>query len=400
MDQYRGELDQLIPDVPLDSRLLTLPTGILKIRVDNSQLPLDSILDFAARQNPKRGFLFVSKVLGKHIPVAPSVIRDIHRRLAAQIGDLPGPILFIGMAETAITLGHGVFDEFVRLSGRDDVLFLHSTRYRLRRPIAFEFREEHSHAADHLIYEPEDPHLNALFKQARSVVVIDDEASTGNTLVNLVKGIKQAMPRIESAVSVVITDWRGTERTAQTAAAMPIPTQSVAILQGQFSFTPAADLQAVQMPKVEGNGDFKDSLIRANHGRLGAGAANRLKNPNFLWNALLERLAANGADNAGKILILGTGEFAYPPFLLAEFLEKHGLVVRYQATTRSPIKEGLAIQSKLTFGDNYGDNIVNFIYNARAKDYARVFVCHETPFHTIDLELLSELGAEQLEFYP
>lgn len=383
-----------------EERKIFLPTGLLRIRVDNTQLPLDDLLDFAARQNPKRGFLFVSKVLGKHIPVAPSVIRDIHSRLAAQIGNLPGPILFIGMAETAITLGHGVFDEFVRQTGRDDVLFLHSTRYRLRRPIAFEFREEHSHAADHIIYEPEDPQLNMLFKQARSVVLIDDEASTGKTLVNLVKGIKAAMPRIESAVSVVITDWRGPERTAESRAAMPIATESVAILHGEFAFTPAADLETVHMPKVVGNGQFKDALIRSNHGRLGLGHANHTSS-NYLWNALFNRLVAagHGLSEDSKILILGTGEFAYRPFMLAEHLEQRGLVVRYQSTTRSPIKEGLAIQAKLTFGDNYGDGIPNFIYNARADDYARIFVCHETPASTIDERLLSELRAEQLEFY-
>jgi hypothetical protein len=97
MNQFdSNDRDFNFPVTPENIRHVTLPTGTLHIRVDRSQRPLDMLLDFAARQNPKRGFLFVSKVLGKHIPAAPSVIRDIHRRPAAQIGNLPGPVLFIG----------------------------------------------------------------------------------------------------------------------------------------------------------------------------------------------------------------------------------------------------------------------------------------------------------------
>jgi len=55
--------------------------------------------------------LFVSKVLGKHWPVRPTVMREIHARLATQIANLPGPLLVIGMAETATALGRGVAEE-------------------------------------------------------------------------------------------------------------------------------------------------------------------------------------------------------------------------------------------------------------------------------------------------
>jgi hypothetical protein len=96
-------------------------------------------------------------------------------------------------------------------------------------------------------------------------------------------------------------------------------------------------------------------------------------------------------------LILGTGEFAYPPFVLAEQLERRGLDVLYQSTTRSPIMEGGAIGCSLTFADNYRDGIANFIYNARRDAYDRIVVCHETPVATVDPVLLNSLGATELE---
>ena len=43
-----------------------MPTGELTLKVDDARFPLDWLVGFAARANAKRGFLFLSKVLGKH----------------------------------------------------------------------------------------------------------------------------------------------------------------------------------------------------------------------------------------------------------------------------------------------------------------------------------------------
>jgi hypothetical protein len=374
-----------------NERSVPLPTGTLRVRVDRTELPLDAICGFAARRNPKRGFLFVSKVLGKHIPVRPSLMRDIYSRLAQRLTQLnaPGPVAVIGMAETAIALGHGVHDEYVRQTRRDDVIFLHSTRYKVNSPVAIEFLEEHSHAADHIIYEPADARHAAMLQHARTLFLVDDEASTGKTFVNLVSNMRRIMPRLERVVTVVITDWRGPARLAGTHAQIPLPCESVAILEGEYQFEAAPNLVAVEMPKVTGNGGLKDALIRSNFGRLA------LQGPLSLHDCAHSELPV---DLGGRILVLGTGEFAYPPFLLAEQLERDGLQVFYQSTTRSPIMTGLSIETALTFTDNYGDDIPNFVYNAQRQPYDRVLVCHETPRGTVDHQLLAALRAESVEF--
>jgi len=51
------------------SVLRELPTGALCLELEEGASALASLLDFAARANPKRAFLFLSKVLGKHYPV-------------------------------------------------------------------------------------------------------------------------------------------------------------------------------------------------------------------------------------------------------------------------------------------------------------------------------------------
>src|SRR3546814_5484099 len=75
---------------------------------------LDAFCDFAARANPKRGFLIVSKVLGRHLPASPNAIRGAMDELGQKLpADLPGPIVFLGMAETATALGQGVFAAYL-----------------------------------------------------------------------------------------------------------------------------------------------------------------------------------------------------------------------------------------------------------------------------------------------
>lgn len=89
-----------------------LSGGTLTVIPNSSNIPLDSLFDIAERRNPKRAFLFVSKVLGRHIPVSPAAMRNVYRQLAERFpADLPGPVLFIGMAETAVGLAAGVFQE-------------------------------------------------------------------------------------------------------------------------------------------------------------------------------------------------------------------------------------------------------------------------------------------------
>lgn len=354
------------------SHAIPLHTGLLEVDVHRADLPLERLCGFAARRNPRRGFLFVSKVLGRHIPVRPSVMRDAQVRLARKIpADLPGPVVVLGLAETAIALAAGVHEAWAALTGREDLLFLHSTRYRLDRPVAMMFEEEHSHASRHLVYLPDDPDDQALFHAARSLVIVDDEASTGTTFVNLARAFPGA--HLERVCCVMLTDW-----SAPFADRMPAPTEVVSLLEGRYRFTPGALVQT--MPAVVGNDEPKDRLLRTNRGRLG------VRRPPG-WDAPLP-------DVSGSVLVLGSGEFVHLPFRLAEALEAEGADVWVQATTRSPVLVGHDIASCLSFTDNYADGIPNFLYNVAAGQYDRVLLCHETPDPP---DVVATLGATAME---
>jgi len=369
-------------------KTVALAGGILQVTADRSDLPLGALCGFASRRNPKRPFLFVSRVLGRHLPVRPQVMRMVHRRLAAKLPqDLPGPAVVIGMAETAVCLGQGTHEAWRRLSGRDDLLFLHSTRYKLRQPLLSTFEESHSHATSHLLYQPADPVDADLFARCRSLVLVDDEASTGATFVALTAACKRHMPHLSRVVCVTITDWMGAERQAAIRAAMPVETGFVSLLDGAYGFQPS-DAPPPVMPDVTGNSDLKDHLIGRNWGRLG------LRQP----VPLPDHVQAIRAQRGERVLVLGTGEFVYPPFQLARRLSAMGAEVWVQATTRSPILEGADIQGVLEFADAYEDGIPNFLYSVRPGQYDRVLVCYETPPSTVQRPLIAALDAEPVMF--
>ena len=371
-----------LPLTPPLERSVALESGLLRLTVSRSDLPLDDLCGFASRRNRKRGFLFVSKVLGRHIPVRPGVMSQVHAALARQIpADLPGPVLFVGLAETAVALGHGVRDQFAAQTGRADTLFLHTSRYRLNRPVLVEFLEEHSHAPSHILYQPSSPELRHALETARSLVLVDDEASTGKTFINLTRALTPTMRRLERVVTAVITDWRAPHLRAAFRDSMPVSASSVALLEGEYQFEPAAFGDADEAPAAIGTNAPVDALLAGNYGRLGVTTCPVLPVPDL------------GPVAGQRILILGSSEFVYPPFLLAEALERQGATAFCQATTRSPVRLGGAISCALEFEDNYADGITNYLYNARQQDYDRILLCTETPATLLDPRLVKALGA-------
>ncbi|ELS52923.1 phosphoribosyltransferase [Streptomyces viridochromogenes] len=164
---------------------------------------LTELLGLALRRNPKRAHLLVSNVLGKHVPQSPSVVYGAGFALGRRVRDLlgaeeAGAAVVLGYAETATGLGHSVAD------GVGLAPYLHSTR----RPVAGVaaaggFEESHSHATSHLLL-PEDP---ALLAGDGPLILVDDEFSTGNTVLNTVRDLHQRYPRRRYVV-VALVDMR------------------------------------------------------------------------------------------------------------------------------------------------------------------------------------------------
>ncbi|WP_429051318.1 phosphoribosyltransferase domain-containing protein [Aeromonas veronii] len=354
----------------------SLSTGKLTV-ISPQASAFGDLFEIAERRNPKRAFLFVSKLLGRHIPIKPSVMRGTFQQLAAQFpDDLPEPVLFVGMAETAVGLAAGVYQEASPLLAQS--VLLTSTRHPVDGELLCEFKEAHSHATDHLIYWPQDAEQSEWVSQAKTLVLIDDEATTGNTFTNLLTGLIEAgLEEIDNLVTVTLTDW--SDGALEQKAAIPATNISLAKGSWHWEADPAAPLPEMPAVNVTAKGSV-DIVGRQCWGRLGM---------DMFGGEVGSHLQAVPNE---QVLVLGTSEFVWLPFLLAEKLERQGAEVVYSSTTRSPIALGHAIESAICFGDNYGLGIPNFVYNVAHQQFDRIYLCCETPASSIDPALLAQLN--------
>ena len=138
--------------------------------------------------NPKRSYLLVNPLQAKHIPVSPAAALEMMGALGNQVAaKYPEARLVIGFAETATAIGAAVA---ARLG--PDCLYVHTTREALDGDWIL-FREEHSHAAEHRLCADQ---LADWIDRSPAIVFVDDEFSTGRTLINMVQQLRERYPRL------------------------------------------------------------------------------------------------------------------------------------------------------------------------------------------------------------
>lgn len=416
-------------------RSITLPRGTLDLTYQtnsataknatepSNHYQLEDLLGFAQRINPKRAFLFVSKVLGRHIPVAPSIMRGAFTDLASLVpDDLPEPILVIGMAETAVGLSAGVHQALQ--TRYPNALLLNSTRHAQHgsdnnHALLTTFSEDHSHASQHLIYQSADHVTQAQLLASKTLIMVDDEASTGNTCVNVVTALRNAgLDQLEQVHLTTLVDWSLNQHQGaadsdnadsedvvsdQIAKRLPnIKFQRHHLLSGAWTWTDAPNPEPITMPSVDTTEAGSHMLgDTGNWGRFPT-----LDSTDGFDNYLLRFQTAFSVFNKQaqfekeqfekghfdkeqlpqRILVLGSNEFVWLPFLLAEWLETQtqNSTVNFSSLTRSPIALGGAITTILSFSDNYGLGMTNFAYNVEPSDWGLIVLCVETSADSVD----------------
>lgn len=382
------------------------------IRVEENpySLPIDSIFQMAARNNPNRSFLFVSKLIGKHIPVNPQVpfitgyllasrlaetmglpvnktnVQQAAKNLAHNIKNIPkfstyqfpGKAIFIGFAETATALGHCVFNYF-----DGDINFAHTTREPLEGSCdTIYFTEDHCHAPDQRLLVED----SSIIKDNDLLVLIDDEITTGNTCLNIIKMLQKKYPQKRYAILTII-DWRNEDSSLkyqEVERKLGVKIDVISLLKGTFWHqgtspvitTPLAVVEA-EIPSVrmvqESLGNIVKNYLKFT-GRFGVSSG---ETKEILETAKKTGIRLTQFRKGNKTLCLGTGEFMYLPFLVANFMGD----VKVQSTTRSPVHphltEGYAIKHAITFEDPFRPGVKNFIYNIPPNHYDEVFVFWE-----------------------
>ncbi|MFE9483300.1 phosphoribosyltransferase [Streptomyces spororaveus] len=373
----------------------------LGVSLEDSEggLRLTELLGLALRRNPKRAHLLVSQVLGKHVPQSPRTVYAAGYGLGESVRALLGEdgaaaAVVLGYAETATGLGHCVAD------GLGPAPYLHSTR----RPVpgvraAGGFEEAHSHATSHLLL-PEDPELLA---GSGPLVLVDDEFSTGNTVLNTIRDLHARHPRSHYVV-VALVDMRSPadrDRLTAFAAELGARVDLIALASGTVSLPDdvltkgralveehealAEDVPAAGPGGAPADGPRPVTRVDLNWpsgvpdgGRHGFTPAHRTALEAALPAMTAQLTAALGAT-PGRVLVLGNEELMYAPLRLAKALEEAGAAreVRFSTTTRSPVlavdDPGYAIRTRLVFpahdapADGPGDR---YAYNVHSTDGA------------------------------
>lgn len=384
-------------------------------------ISLDDLVGLAIRRNPRRAHLLVSTVLGKHVPTDPRLVYAAGRLLGFLTADaltgtdrvaaaaraagvagalaratdgLPGAAahlraavdaladavpataagtVVVGYAETATALGHCVGEALA-------VPSLHSTR----RPVtgvapAAGFAEEHSHATEHLLL-PEDPTFLAA---ADTVVLVDDEISTGKTALNTIEALHADRPRGRYVIAALIDLRSAADRAtfADVAARLGTRIDVVTLASGEITLpdgildeagrlvaeltsspqaatTQATTDQAAPEPVTARPAapvtrvDAWPAGVR-DGGRHGFAPAHEAP----LVTAAHEVAHVVGQQLVGdRVLVLGFEELMYAPLRLAQALAEGvpaGTQVRFSTTTRSPVlavdDPGYAIRTTVTF---------------------------------------------------
>jgi len=341
-----------------------LPAGHLTLRARTpGSWPLEDLLDIGLRENPRRPFLLVSRVLGKHLPTPPDVMHRTHRELAGQVAPaLGGPWALVGMAETATALAEGVGEELSALTPQPGLIGM-TTRYGLPDREALSLEETHSHASQLRLYRPGED-LAPELERVTDLVFVDDEVTTGRTLARLAASLRAWLPRLARLHLVTLGDFSWGQAAPLLSEGAGVPCLVHALAHGELEFVPREGWTAT-LPDVEAR--FAPAPP-SDHPRGWRRAGATLPPP-------LPFVPQPG----DRVLVLGTGEAMYRPYRAALDLARQGAEVRFMATTRSPALRYGPLGERLEFPDNYGEGTPNYLYAPHPERYDRVLLLHETP---------------------
>lgn len=341
----------------------------------------EALLRVAKRQNNnKRSYLLVNPMQAKHMPISPSAALSMMSALGSELArKYPDTKLLIAFAETATAIGAAA----AKCLGNDCV-YLTTTRESYPEMNWIDFLEEHSHATEQRLCSN---HLAEWIHNTETVILLDDELSTGKTLRNMIAQLRAGFPELSQkqivAASVIN---RLTEENEKLMTSEGILTECLLKLSSD-DFTeklPEETLEAELPSYGMETSDLRTLLLPSElpnprfGTEIGSYDEQCLKWSHFILQELESEIAA-----AKRILVLGTEECMFPALRLGEEIEKRypDTAVFCHSTTRSPIgisnEPGYPISKGSRLTSIYDEKRTTYIYNL--TEYRLVLVLTDTP---------------------
>lgn len=342
-------------------------------------------------KNTKRDFLFVNKEQCKHIPCKASDMIDMCKVLGEGVGSIlkerkSKSCLVIGFAETATAIGQIVADTLDFGVKQCAVKYTVTTREDVQgTENLLTFEEEHSHATTQKLLCVEGVTDNDI-SDYDTVVFVDDELTTGNTIINFIKALK-SKSKTEFNGHFIVASVCNWQDKASKKRFEKHGIETVALFSGEI-----ADVNAKVIGEYSENSglmeyassssnvtylDLRDTEYREmmfESSRVVDDIMYKREYAEETCDKILDLLEVDIRNNGYKhIRVIGTEEFMYVPIKLALGLEmavKGSADVVCQATTRSSIavskehssfKDSIVCKSKVS--SVYSKDRNTYIYN-------------------------------------
>ena len=336
----------------------------------------EEMVSIAKRENnTKRAYLVVNRLQGKHIPVEPDQALEMFWALGEKVKErYPGQqLLLAGFAETATAIGAAVAVEL-------GAYYIQTTREEIPGVEYLYFSESHSHATEQKLVKDD---LDPIIGKVSRVVFLEDEVTTGNTILNIVRLIRSHYgEQIRFSVASILNgmDTESQERYQaegiDTLYLVKTDHSRYAEIAGGYAgdgrYHRAEYLQKdrSQIQEIDIPGALDARRLVA--GRDYQNACQRL------WEGVQPYVPQGGGKD---ILVLGTEEFMYPPLFVARGIQLSGHRVKYHATTRSPIAVSLEpdypLHERFGLASLYDEGRKTYLYDLARYDM--VFIITDAP---------------------
>lgn len=370
-----------------------------EVTINYLDKPVEDVIKMAKRHNnPKRDFLFVNTLLGKHIAVQGRDALMMHRALGDKVYELfkekgweDKKVLLVGFAETATALAQNIMFYSLKFKEKfplNIVGYTQTTREELpsNQYTNIAFEEEHSHATSQKLYFDKELDYDV-------VLFVEDEITTGNTILNFISQFEKYQSGKDYAVASIL-NWqndkdakifseKGVEVAFLVRGKMKTELPSFSIKEGK-----EYDLYQDEV-------NYKANLSLRNNPRLPMTVEEFSEYVTFGDNKDKEfSKLISLKDSKKKTLIIGTEENMFVPIFFAIIIDAN-----VKATTRSPIEssleDGYPISSRLKLNSAYESGRVTYLYDMDLGNYEQfvIFVEEESPVFEDELtKFLSTYG--------
>lgn len=332
---------------------------------------IEDLVCIAKRENnSKRPYLYVNPIQGKHVPTDPVMFKELCGELAHKINDKypVDKILVIGFAETAtaialevsMCLNKAVYVECTTREDNDNSEFSY-------------FTESHSHATEQRL---DTKNYKQILQKTDRIVFIEDEVTTGNTIMKLVDILKTnfANSSIEFTIASLLNSM--SEEREKEIEHMGIHCIYVEKLPYEYCIDKIRNviqcMDQIWESKINilSNVCIQDIEINVNQREI-TSVDNYRRQVNYFAQCVISDLSDK---MKGRVLVLGTEEFMHPAIYVANRIAQEGMCtcVRTHSTTRSPIlpskTEGYPLTDRFAFKSMYNNERTTYLYNLTCYD--------------------------------